>query len=53
MKSMSGKKNDQKKMTTGRFTTLILAFVFLHEQVTTKSIIGCVLIGAGTLLMVL
>ncbi len=33
--------------------TLILAFVFLHEQVTTKSIIGCVLIGAGTLLMVL
>lgn len=27
MKSMSGKKNDQKKMTTGRFTTLILAFV--------------------------
>ena len=33
--------------------TLILAFVFLHEQVTTKSIIGCALIGAGTLLMVL
>ena len=33
--------------------TLILAFVFLHEQVTTKSVIGCVLIGAGTLLMVL
>ena len=33
--------------------TLILAFVFLHEQVTTKSIIGCILIGAGTLLMVL
>ena len=33
--------------------TLILAFVFLHESVTTKSIIGCVLIGAGTLLMVL
>ena len=33
--------------------TLILAFVFLHEQVTAKSIIGCVLIGAGTLLMVL
>lgn len=33
--------------------TLILAFVFLHEEFTTKSIIGCVLIGAGTLLMVL
>ncbi len=33
--------------------TLILAFVFLHEQFTPKSLIGCVLIGAGTLLMVL
>lgn len=33
--------------------TLILAFVFLHEQFTFKSVIGCVLIGAGTLLMVL
>ena len=33
--------------------TLILAFVFLHEQFTAKSIIGCILIGAGTLLMVL
>ncbi len=33
--------------------TLILAFVFLHEQVNAKSIIGCVLIGAGTLMMVL
>ena len=33
--------------------TLVLAFIFLHEQFTTKSIIGCVLIGAGTLLMVL
>ena len=33
--------------------TLILAFVFLHEQFTAKSLIGCVLIGAGTLLMVL
>ena len=33
--------------------TLILAFVFLHEQFTTKSLIGCILIGAGTLLMVL
>lgn len=33
--------------------TLALAFVFLHEQVTVKSVAGCVLIGAGTLLMVL
>lgn len=33
--------------------TLILAFVFLHETFTTKSLIGCILIGAGTLIMVL
>lgn len=33
--------------------TLILAFVFLHEEFTIKSIIGCVLIGLGTLMMVL
>ena len=33
--------------------TRVLAFIFLHEQFTPKSIIGCVLIGAGTLLMVL
>ena len=33
--------------------TLVLAFVFLHEQVTPKSLLGCVLIGAGTLLLVL
>ncbi len=33
--------------------TLVLAFVFLHEQVTAKSVLGCILIGAGTLLMVL
>ena len=33
--------------------TLVLAFIFLHEQFTTKSILGCVLIGAGTLLMVM
>jgi CYTH domain-containing protein len=33
--------------------TLILAFVFLHEQFTMKSLIGCLLIGAGTLIMVL
>lgn len=33
--------------------TLILAFVFLHEEFTVKSVIGCVLIAAGTLVMVL
>ena len=33
--------------------TLVPAFIILHEQFTTKSIIGCILIGAGTLLMVL
>ena len=33
--------------------TLILAFVFLHEKFTVKSLLGCVLIGAGTLVMVL
>ena len=33
--------------------TLVLAFVFLHEKFTPKSLAGCVLITAGTLLMVL
>lgn len=33
--------------------TLVMAFVFLHEQFTAKSLIGCVLIAAGTLIMVL
>lgn len=33
--------------------TLILAFVFLHEEFTAKSLIGCILIGAGTLIMVM
>ena len=33
--------------------TLTLAFVFLHEEFTLKSLIGCLLIGAGTLCMVL
>lgn len=33
--------------------TLVLAFVFLHEEFTAKSLIGCVLIGVGTLLMAL
>lgn len=33
--------------------TLVMAFVFLHEKFTPKSLIGCVLIAAGTLLMVL
>lgn len=33
--------------------TLILAFVFLHEEFTMKSLIGCILIGLGTLIMVI
>lgn len=33
--------------------TLVLAFVFLHEQFTGKSVVGCILIGIGTLIMVL
>lgn len=33
--------------------TLVLAFVFLHEQFTAKSLIGCILIGIGTMIMVL
>ena len=33
--------------------TLILAFVFLHEEFTTKSLVGCALIGIGTLIMVI
>lgn len=33
--------------------TLVLAFVFLHEDFTMKSLVGCILIGLGTLIMVL
>ena len=33
--------------------TMILAAVLLHEQFTPRSVIGCVLIAAGTLLMIL
>jgi len=33
--------------------TLILAFVFLQEKFTPKSLVGCVLITLGTLVMVL
>ena len=33
--------------------TLVLAFVFLHEKFTARSLAGCILIGAGTLVMVL
>ncbi len=32
--------------------TLILAFIFLHEDFAPKSLIGCILIGVGTLIMV-
>ena len=33
--------------------TMVLAALILHEQFTPKSILGCALIAAGTLLMVL
>ena len=33
--------------------TLIMAYIFLHEKFTPKTLIGCILIGAGTLLTVL
>ena len=33
--------------------TLVLAFVFLHEEFTIKSLVGRILIGLGTLIMVL
>lgn len=33
--------------------TLVMAAVFLHEKFTPKSVIGCLLIGVGTLVMVL
>lgn len=32
--------------------TLILAFVFLHESISIKSVIGMILIAAGTLFMI-
>ena len=33
--------------------TLVLDYVFLHERFTPKSLVGCILIGIGTLVMVL
>lgn len=33
--------------------TLIMAFTFLHEKFTPKSLVGCLLITAGTLVMAL
>ena len=33
--------------------TILLAFIFLHEEFTIKSLMGCIFIGAGTLIMVL
>ena len=33
--------------------TLALAFVFLHEKFTARSLTGCILLAAGTLVMVL
>ena len=33
--------------------TLAMAFIFLHEQITAKSLIGAIIITVGTLIMVL
>lgn len=33
--------------------TILLAFIFLHEEFTAKSLIGCILIGIGTMIMVI
>lgn len=33
--------------------TMILAFLLLHEQFTVKSLVGCIFIGIGTLVMVI
>ena len=33
--------------------TLVLAVIFLHEEFTAKSLIGCVMITAGTIIMIL
>ena len=33
--------------------TLVLAFIFLHEDFNIKSLVGCILIAAGTLIMAL
>lgn len=33
--------------------TLVLAFIFLHEEFNAKSLVGCILIAVGTLFMVL
>ena len=33
--------------------TLVLAFIFLHEDFNAKLLVGCILIAAGTLFMVL
>ena len=46
-------KNIYKEITPMWVILAVLAFVFLHEKVNAKSVLGCVLITAGTLLMVL
>lgn len=33
--------------------TIVLAFIIFHETVSWKSVLGCILISAGTLLMVM
>ena len=37
----------------GEASKVVPAFLFLHEKFTAKSLAGCALIGAGTLLMVM
>ena len=44
---------DSTLATAIRTVALVLAFVFLHEEFNTKSLIGSILITAGTLVMVL
>ena len=46
-----GKASPVDKLST--VLTLVLAFLILHEEMSVKSIIGCILIGAGTLVMVM
>ena len=42
-----------KAIQMGDVFTLVLAFIFLHEEFNAKSLVGCILIAAGTLFMVL
>ena len=46
-------RSEERRVGKECWCTMILAALILHEQFTPKSIVGCVLIAAGTLLMVL